>query len=70
MAKKKSEYACKCFKITKKEMKQEIKNGVSSFKELQQSTKIGSKCSSCKKKNKKRFDKYTVKIQEKMETSA
>lgn len=63
--KKKTEYICKCHKITKSDMKKHIKDGISDFKSLQKENKIGNKCSSCKKKNKKRFEKQFTKFQNK-----
>ena len=69
MGKKKKDYICTCHKLTKKDMKQEIKNGTTEFKQLQKDIKIGTKCSSCKKKNKKRFKKYLEKHNQKMEVS-
>lgn len=65
--KKKKEYVCKCHKITKQDFKDEVNNGISTFKELQKETKIGSKCSGCKKKNKKRFEKALEKREQKQE---
>ncbi len=64
MGKKSNDYICKCYKLDKSYMKDKIKDGASSFKELQKESKIGTKCSSCKKKNKKRFQKYTDKVNE------
>jgi len=61
MSKTKKDYVCSCHKITKSDMKNEIKDGVTEFKLLQKNTKIGTKCSSCKKENKKRFAKYLKK---------
>ena len=61
MGKKKKELACDCFHVTKKEMKEIIKNENISFKTFQQQTNVGTKCSSCKKKNKKRHKKYLQK---------
>ncbi len=61
MGKAKKEYICSCHKVTKADMKNEIKDGTTEFKLLQKNTKIGTKCSSCKKKNKKRFVKYLEK---------
>ncbi len=52
---------CKCYNVTKEDMKDFIKNGNTNFKEFKKETKIG-KCSSCKKKNKKRFEKYVHKM--------
>lgn len=63
MGKKKKEYICGCHKITKQDMKAEISSGATEFKQLQKDTKIGTKCSSCKKKNKKRFYKYIDKLE-------
>ena len=54
----KSKVVCKCYGITEKDVHKQIENGITSFKELKQATKIGKKCSSCKAKNKKRFKKY------------
>ncbi|MCF7925231.1 MAG: (2Fe-2S)-binding protein [Candidatus Izimaplasma sp.] len=53
---------CSCFKITKKDVKDHIKAGITSYKELQKQTDIGTKCSSCKKKTKKKFKKYRNKL--------
>ncbi len=62
MGKKKKKVICPCFKITKKEVKEHIKAGVTNYKELQKLTNIGTKCSSCKKKTKKKFKKYKDKL--------
>ena len=62
MGKNKSEYACKCYKITKEEIKDKMRSGITDFKQLKKETKIGKSCSSCKKKNKKRFEKYLTKL--------
>jgi bacterioferritin-associated ferredoxin len=62
MGKNNKEYICKCHKITKKDMKDAIKNGIESFKDLQKETKIGTKCSGCKKRSKERFKKYRKKL--------
>jgi bacterioferritin-associated ferredoxin len=63
----KKDYICPCFKLTKKDVKSHIENGITTYKKLQKETKIGSKCSSCKKKTKKKFykmlDKYDQKNQ-------
>jgi len=53
---------CPCFDITKAEVKQHIRDGVIKYKDLQQLTKIGTKCSSCKKKTKVKFKKYKAKL--------
>lgn len=60
---KNKEYICKCFKLEKADLKQTIKDGATTFKEAQKMIKIGKECSSCKKKNKKRFKKYYDKIE-------
>lgn len=54
----KSKVVCKCYGITEKDVYKQIENGITTFKELKKETKIGKKCSSCKAKNKKRFNKY------------
>lgn len=53
---------CSCHKVTKQDMKTAINDGVVKFKDLQEQTKIGTKCSSCKSKNKERFKKYKRKL--------
>ena len=65
MSKKKKKYICDCHKLTKKDMKKEIEKGTTEFKQLQKDIKIGTKCSSCKKKNTKRFQKYLDKYNNK-----
>lgn len=62
MGKKKKDHICKCFKLEKDDLRNSIKNGASTFKEAQKDIKIGTKCSGCKKDNKKRFKKYYDKI--------
>lgn len=66
---KKKDYICNCHKVTKKDMKTEIKNGTTQFKVLQKDINIGTKCSSCKKKNMKRFNRYLDKYNSKIEVS-
>ena len=61
----KKDYLCPCFKLTKQDVKKHIENGMTSYKKLQKETKIGTKCSSCKKKTKKKFNKWVEKYQEK-----
>lgn len=58
---KKSEYICKCHNVTKQDIKDHVKNGVSTYKELRKITKVG-ECSSCKKRTKKKFIKYYEKF--------
>ncbi|MEC9485337.1 MAG: (2Fe-2S)-binding protein [Candidatus Izemoplasma sp.] len=60
--KKKKKVLCPCFKITKQDVKEHIRNGVTTYQELQKLTMIGTKCSSCKKKTKKKFKKYKEKL--------
>lgn len=62
MSKSAEDYICKCHKITKQEFKDKIKEGFTTYKELKNETKIGSSCSSCKKKAKKRLEKYLSKL--------
>ena len=62
MPKNKKDYLCSCYKITKSDVKNHIKNGITDYKELQKITKIGSSCSDCKKKTKKKFYKYVEKL--------
>lgn len=64
MGKKKKEYICKCYKLTKKDLKDKVKEGYTDFKLVQKELKIGTSCSSCKKKSKKRFQKYLDKYNE------
>jgi len=59
--KEKQNIICKCYNVTKDDMKNFIKNGNTDFKDFRKETKIG-KCSSCKQKNKKRFEKYVIKM--------
>ena len=57
-----SKVICSCHKITKREMKEAILHGRMTFKEFRKETKLGSKCSSCKSKNKERYKKYIRKL--------
>ena len=66
--KNKKDYICKCHKVRKCDMKDKIKEGVIDFKSLQKQIKVGTKCSSCKKKNKKRFYKYVDKYNQEKES--
>lgn len=59
---KQSNVICPCFDITKKDVKRYIQDGVTKYKDLQRLTKIGTKCSSCKKKTKVKFRKYKAKL--------
>jgi bacterioferritin-associated ferredoxin len=60
--KSKQEVICSCYGITKQDMKDAIGLGIVKYKLYQDATKIGKKCSSCKKKNKERFKKYKRKL--------
>ena len=62
MGKEKTKYVCDCFHITKNDMKEHIKNGIVTYKDLQKETNIGTKCSGCKKKSKAKFKKYLEKL--------
>jgi len=44
---------CKCYDVTKKDIKKAIKDGATSFKDVKKETKISSGCGKCKKKAKK-----------------
>lgn len=59
---KKSNIICSCYDISKQDMKDSIQMGITKFKLYQNESKIGKKCSSCKKKNKERFKKYKHKL--------
>lgn len=56
-----SKMICSCRNVTKKDIKDAIKNGTSTFKELKQETKITKGCGKCKKKAKKVFKKLLKK---------
>lgn len=60
--KSKKDYICSCYKITKCDVKEHIQNGVVKYKDLQELLKIGTKCSSCKTRTKKKFKKYRKKL--------
>lgn len=50
------EIVCHCYDISKEDIEIHIKNGVKTFKELQQLTKIGNECEPCFKTSKVVFD--------------
>ena len=39
---------CECHNISEDDVKQNIKNGITTYQELQDKTKIGTDCPSCK----------------------
>ncbi len=49
---------CPCYKVTKKDIKNAVKDGASSFKEVKKLTKVSKACGKCKKKAKKLTKKY------------
>ena len=55
-------YLCPCYKVTKKDIKEAIKDGASSFKEVRKMTKAGKGCGHCecnvKKYAKKQLKKH------------
>jgi bacterioferritin-associated ferredoxin len=55
------EVLCCCHNVTLEDVKEQINNGVSSFAELQQITKIGTDCPPCKEQNEKLFMKLITK---------
>lgn len=59
---KKEKVICSCYGITKQDMKDAIQVGITKYKQYQDESNIGKKCSSCKKKNKERFKKYKRKL--------
>ena len=54
-------YLCPCFKVTKKDIKEAIKDGASSFKEVRKMTKAGKGCGHCQCKVKKYANKQLKK---------
>ncbi len=62
MSKKENQYLCSCFQVTKDDVKEHIRQGVTKFKELQEKTNIGTECSDCKTKAKAKFKKYKEKL--------
>jgi len=46
---------CECHNVTLNDVKQKIKEGVTSFQELQELTKLGTDCPSCKDQNEELF---------------
>ena len=52
---------CHCYKVSKKDIKNAIASGTSTFKELKKETKISKGCGKCKKKGKKYFKKQLKK---------
>ncbi|MFK5883446.1 MAG: (2Fe-2S)-binding protein [Candidatus Izemoplasma sp.] len=48
---------CCCHNVSLEDMKEQVKLGVSSFKDLQDITKIGTDCAPCKEKNELIFNK-------------
>lgn len=44
----KKDYICKCYKVTKEDIKNYMENGITKYKELKKKEKWGSKCSKCK----------------------
>lgn len=46
---------CCCNNVTLNDVKEEIKNGVKTFEELQVKTGIGTDCPPCKEENEKLF---------------
>ena len=40
-------YLCPCYKVTKKDIKEAIKDGATSFKEVRKMTKAGKGCGHC-----------------------
>jgi bacterioferritin-associated ferredoxin len=48
-----SKMICPCYKVTKKDIKEAVKDGATCFKEIKQATKVGKGCGKCKKKAKK-----------------
>jgi bacterioferritin-associated ferredoxin len=55
------EVLCCCHNVTLEDVKEQINNGVSSFAELQQITKIGTDCPPCKEQNEELFKKLITK---------
>lgn len=49
----KEKYLCPCYKVTKKDIKDAIAHGASSFKEIKKSTGAAKGCGHCKCKVKK-----------------
>ena len=43
----KDKYICPCFKVTKKDVKEAIKNGADTFKAAKKATRLGEGCGHC-----------------------
>jgi len=56
-----SKVICPCKDVTKKDIKEAIKDGATTFKDLKKETKIASGCGKCKKRAKKTFKKLLKK---------
>lgn len=56
-----SKELCKCYHLTKADIKAAVKDGASSYKEVKQATKVGKACGKCKKKAKKYAEKCIAK---------
>lgn len=46
---------CGCFNVTVDDVKKHIENGVSTFKEIQELTKMGTECPPCAETSEKAF---------------
>lgn len=44
---------CSCYKVTKGDIKEAVKDGAKCFKDVKKATKVGKACGKCKKKAKK-----------------
>ncbi len=49
---------CKCMNITDREIERTVKEGVKTYKELQEKTKIGTVCGKCRKKTEELLHQY------------
>lgn len=56
-----NEVLCCCHNVTLTDVKEQINNGVRSFAELQEITKIGTDCPPCKDKNEELFNSLLTK---------
>ena len=57
-----AKYLCPCKKITKQDVKDAVKAGASSYKEVKKATGLASKCGHCKNKAKKYIKKRLKKM--------
>ncbi len=49
---------CQCMNVTDKEIEQQVKDGASTYEELQQKTKLGTVCGQCKDKAEELLHQY------------